>query len=436
MIDFTVLKRRQWYLLSGISAFFLGGGLVYLLTTSGAKTSKQKSEFKGSLTTGTSRINPQEAWVYQFGNEAELARKRMDTMEDMLGKLIKMNETPKASVTKEPKEVSDPIESVREELKAQQITPPMPVVSDPNVLPPPPGSMASGETIQSPISMATSIVGPTNFRSKAVRKISLSLKNARNNKPLKTVDNTIPAGTFVHAVLLGGVDASASIQASSDPRPVLLRLTDTGTLPRHFRGDLKGCHVLAACYGDISSERVMMRLEKMTCMERKTGEVVEVKVQGYVAGEDGRTGVRGTVVDRAGASMRNAMVGGFVSGISEFFGQSNKPVTFSPIAGLAQTNPMGMAEMLQHGAGKGVGNALDKYADFYIKRAEQVQPVIQVSAGRQVDIVFTEGVSTNESLYRQATSKSNDQGRYQQIQSAVEEPQKPVSDWTNKGGLS
>lgn len=273
----------------------------------------------------------------------------------------------------------------------------------------------------------------TPFRSRAVRKISLSLRNARSNASLKTVDNTIPAGSFAKAVLLGGVDASASIQASSDPRPALLRLSDPGTLPRKFYADLKGCHALAACYGDISSERVFMRLEKLTCTERKTGEIVEVKVQGYVAGEDGRTGVRGSVVDRAGESMRNAMVGGFLGGIGEFLSQSQNAVTFSPVAGLAQTNPMGVKDMVKHGAGKGVHNALEKYADFYIKRAEQVQPVIQVAAGRQVDIVFTEGVSLGDSLYRQALGRSNDRGRYHQIQALSDgtQGQQLSNDWTN-----
>jgi conjugal transfer pilus assembly protein TraB len=280
----------------------------------------------------------------------------------------------------------------------------------------------------------TAISSPSSFRSKAVRKISLSLKNARTSQALKSVDNTIPAGAFAGAVLLGGVDASASIQASSDPRPALLRLTDAGTLPRKFRSDLKGCHALAACYGDISSERVFMRLEKLTCTERKTGEIVEVKVQGYVAGEDGRTGVRGSVVDRAGESMRNVLMGGFLGGVGEFLSQSqNAAVTFSPVAGLAQTNPMGMKDMLKHGAGKGLHNALDKYADFYIKRAEQLQPVIQVAAGRQVDIVFTEGVSIGESVYRQAIGRSNDQERYQQIQ-LRQETGTPVTDWPDSLG--
>ena len=229
--------------------------------------------------------------------------------------------------------------------------------------------------------------------------------------------------------MVGGVDASTSIQASNDPRPVLLRVTDHGTLPRKFKSDLCGCHVLAACYGDISSERVYMRLEKLTCTERKTGEVVEMAVNGYVAGEDGRAGLRGIVVDRAGESMRNAAIGGFLSGMGNFLSQSHSPVTFSPANGLAQTNPMTNPDMLKFGAAKGASGALDKYADFYIKRAEQMQPVIQVQAGRKVDIVFTQGVAFENSAARADMIRVNDQHRLSQIHNSSDSASKPVEAW-------
>ncbi|MBL4709646.1 MAG: hypothetical protein JKY48_14530, partial [Flavobacteriales bacterium] len=89
--------------------------------------------------------------------------------------------------------------------------------------------------------------------------------------------------------------------------------------------------------------------------------------------------------------------------------------TFSPMSGLAQTNPLSTQEMLKQGASKGAANALEKYADFYIKRAEQLQPVIQVQAGRVVDIVFTEGVDYGQGKTRAAISRANDKSRYQQL---------------------
>ncbi len=465
MIDFSPFKHRQWHIFGGILVCLVVLCLIFWAISTRDAPPKPQQMLKSSLATGASRINPQEAWVYQFKTEAELAKRRLDAVEGMLEKLLKINATKPvtkhldtaahrnarhldAKALDDPMDLKNPdasisdtsvsdasvsIESVRKDLKSHQdsdkpSSPNGTLPSGPSgqVLPPPPHS-----SNESPA--ATS---QNSFRSKAVRKITLPLKNARSSKPLKSFDNTIPAGAFAKAVLLGGVDASASIQASSDPRPALLRLTDAGTLPRKFRSDLKGCHALAACYGDISSERVFMRLEKLTCTERKTGEILEIKVQGYVAGEDGRTGIRGSVVDRAGESMRNVLMGGFLGGIGEFISQShNAAITLSPmsgIGGLAQTTPsIGMKDMLKHGAGKGVNNALDKYADFYIKRAEQLQPVIQVVAGRQVDIVFTEGVSLEGSVYRQALGRSNDQGGYQQIQAVQESPQKSLTDWTS-----
>jgi conjugal transfer pilus assembly protein TraB len=461
MIDFSAFRNRQWYILGSLLVCVFLGCLIFLALSMGNIPAQSQPVHKNSVVTGASRTNPQEAWVYQFKEEAELTNKRLNALEEILNKLLKMNGSAKALKGEHPSRYGHNsssdlvqaqqndgippapealVEELRSELKTQAGAPPANSAA-PNpvgqVLPPAPGPSPERQQSVDPFKgIPTPITSANSFRSKTVRKITLSLKNARGSSPLKSVDNTIPAGAFARAILLGGVDASASIQASSDPRPALLRIMDPGTLPRAFRSDLQGCHALAACYGDISSERVFMRLEKLTCTERKTGEIVEVKVQGYVAGEDGRTGVRGSVVDRAGESMRNVLMGGFLGGIGEFLSQPHTAaLTFSPMAGIGglaqatQPNPMGVRDMLKHGAGKGINNALDKYADFYIKRAEQLQPVIQVAAGRQVDIVFTEGVSIGDSIYRQAIGRSHDQERYQQIQTTEEGPQKPVNGW-------
>jgi conjugal transfer pilus assembly protein TraB len=432
-------KQRQQILLYGlvgVLAFIIFILLWVILGDTNKASSKASLDHKTSITTGTSRVNPQEIWVHKFSTEAELTNKRLDALEQLLGKLLKMNSQqslPHATNTaininledkENPQTEAEGLRSELDHLKDSelkqkegsfqlasypqgQLLPPIPITNNKES-----GFSSRGGT--------QSLSAP-GFSSKAVQKVSIRLHNSKAHQLLKTTDNTIPAGAFARAILLGGVDASTSIQSASDPRPVLLRVTDPGTLPRKFKSDLKGCHVLAASYGDISSERVFMRLEKLTCVERKTGEVVEMNVQGYVAGEDGRAGLRGTVVDRAGESMRNALVGGFFSGMGSFLSEARNPVTFSPMSGLAQTNPLSNETILKHGASKGASNALEKYADFYIKRAEQLQPVIQVAAGRPVDIVFSQGLAFGESAIRQAVGKVNDQKRHLQIQ-AIEEP--------------
>jgi conjugal transfer pilus assembly protein TraB len=50
-----------------------------------------------------------------------------------------------------------------------------------------------------------------------------------------------------------------------------------------------------------------------------------------------------------------------------------------------------MTENFTSGMASGASSALDRLSQYYIDRAEQLQPVIQIAAGQVVDIVFTEG---------------------------------------------
>jgi conjugal transfer pilus assembly protein TraB len=58
-----------------------------------------------------------------------------------------------------------------------------------------------------------------------------------------------------------------------------------------------------------------------------------------------------------------------------------------------QTNALSKEGALKGAAASGAGSALDKLAEFSIKRAEQMQPVILVASGRVVDILLKTGVS-------------------------------------------
>lgn len=400
------IKQRQMALLMGISVVFT---LVFVSIYLGLSRSEaiapmaQKSPVK-SLTTGSSRLNPQEVWVHEVSTQMDLYQKQLETLSKSVELLIAQSLQAKWTI----EQPQTPATDLKNSLKDQEA--PQSMVEGHKGL----GLLAPSEA--HPEAQAhNGLSNPLNLN-QAVQKITLNLHQKRLSQSLKTTDNTIPAGSFAQAILLGGVDASTSIQAASDPRPILLRLTHPGTLPRGFQSDLRGCHVLGAAFGELSSERVFMRLEKMSCTERKTGEVIEMPIQGYVAGEDGRAGLRGVVVDRAGAAMRNAMMGGFFSSIGKFLGQDRSPLLFSP-QGFAHQNAMTGTALLKQSAGNGVGGALDQYAEFYIKRAEQMQPVIQVAAGRTVDIVFSQGFDFSDSALRKVLSKGNDQSRFQQLQS-------------------
>lgn len=203
------------------------------------------------------------------------------------------------------------------------------------------------------------------------------------------VEKRTPANVSVRAILISSVDAVCRLDAQSDPIPVKLRLLDDGHLPGGVTVKLKGCLIGASAYGDISSERVYMRLENLTKVN-PNGQAIETEVTGYVSGEDGRFGMRGTVVDRSAKILKPALGSGILSGIA----QTLQSACARPSRETINAYTVG-ADFAQNSAG-GAADAFSMLASYYIKRAEQVQPVLQVDAGRIVDITFTQGFSMGD----------------------------------------
>jgi conjugal transfer pilus assembly protein TraB len=73
-------------------------------------------------------------------------------------------------------------------------------------------------------------------------------------------------------------------------------------------------------------------------------------------------------------------------------------------------------ELLKQGGAKGAAGALDKYTEFYIKRAEQLEPVIQIGAGRIVQVVFNKTVGIGKTALKQVVSSKNDKARSQTLE--------------------
>ena len=241
----------------------------------------------------------------------------------------------------------------------------------------------SGETpITEPaLPVAASPVLPEQERHLVTVEVPLDMKRLP-----KTPQTYVPAGSFVQTVMLGGLDASASVTASSDPRPAILRVTEKGSLPGKTTSPLIGCRLIGAAFGDISSERAYLRLERLSCLH--DGVFHDFQVTGYATGPDGKDGIRGRVVLRDAAMAFRAFAGGFLGGLGKSI--ANKSTVNSVSAdGAVATIDHGMA--FQYAGSQGVTDAMDLMARYYMKRAEQYQPVIEIAAGTAVDVVFTHG---------------------------------------------
>ncbi|MCP5152441.1 MAG: conjugal transfer protein TraB [Chromatiales bacterium] len=204
----------------------------------------------------------------------------------------------------------------------------------------------------------------------------------------RSVRDYLPAGSFARAVLLSGLDAPTGGVASTNPHPVLLRLVDAGTLPNRFRSRVDACFVTAAGYGDIASERAYLRLERLSCVLGRD-DIVEAVVRGYVSGEDGKTGLRGRVVSKQGQIIAKSLLVGLAGGIGAGLAQTVTTTSTSALGAVQAVDP---ERLLQYGLAQGASSALDRVAEWYLQRANETYPIIEIDAGRTVDVVLTEGV--------------------------------------------
>ncbi len=227
------------------------------------------------------------------------------------------------------------------------------------------------------------------------REPPLKIWEAADKKEAKNVLFEIPAGTVVKAVLVSGADCSVAVQKPTGPNMILLRPLDNGRLPRNVRVPLKGSIIIGNAIGDISSERVYVRAERLTLVER-SGSFVETEVSAYVSGEDGREGLRGVVVDRSGQIITRAAFAAFLQGIGQTVEATLNNQVIEKLAETTKDQTILNVDLLRSSALQGGSTALNKLADYYIKRAEQLQPAIQIAAGRVVDVVFTKTVKIGE----------------------------------------
>lgn len=204
----------------------------------------------------------------------------------------------------------------------------------------------------------------------------------------------LPMGSILTGTLVTGMDAPTGQGARQEPFPSLLRLKHEAILPNRFRADVRECFVIVGGYGDLSSERAYLRGESISCV-REDGQVVEAGLESYTVGEDGKAGLRGRLVSKQGQMLAKAMLAGTMQGFAGAFNSTPVP-TVSLDGGDEERQIYQQAfsqEAFQSGAVSGVGKALDRLAQFYIDQADGMFPVIEVDAGREVEIVMIRGAS-------------------------------------------
>ena len=208
----------------------------------------------------------------------------------------------------------------------------------------------------------------------------------------------VPPNAYAEAKVLVGVDAATGTSYSQDPKPVLFRILGpaihVGSDGKFQTTDLTGCLINGAAYGELPSEKVYIKLQKITC-PAGPGRFSVAAVEGYVTSK-GKAGVRGPVISREGQFTSRALVAGALNGLGQGLSKNvqaaQSGVTTSITgAGALSAQELTPGQIATGSLGTGVSQAASMLADYYIKRAEQYQPVIEMPTGIQVELVFLSG---------------------------------------------
>jgi conjugal transfer pilus assembly protein TraB len=374
-------KARQYLVLGGLGAGFIGlvFGSIAIWDNQPAPMPQSTRLDKASknIVTPGAQVDPRDVWMAQSSQQMKEMDNVIQGLKQKMGEVEQKQSAPQPST------------------RQASVLPPLP----PMLPGPGPSSSLQASTqgptpspSGTPVTPLPPLPPPVIPREPGIA--SFEVSDAIPVAPQAPADakqgkTYIPSGSFMRVALMGGLDAPTGGQAQNNPWPILLRVQDNAFLPNRYRAKVKECFMLGSGYGDISSERAYLRLESLSCV-LNNGEVVDATIKGYVVGEDGKAGLRGRLVSKQGQVLANALMTGIIAGIGQGFQQGATSYSTSALGSVGTVEP---GKQIQAGIGTGVGKALDRLSQYYITLAEKMFPIIEVDAGRVVDVVLTKGVS-------------------------------------------
>jgi conjugal transfer pilus assembly protein TraB len=205
----------------------------------------------------------------------------------------------------------------------------------------------------------------------------------------KTRTIFLPPG-FMKARLLTGIDALASKDATQNPEPLIARVQAPAVLPNDVKANLAGCFVIGNATGSLAKERVEVQLVSLSCVDFDEHSVVDQPIKGFFVDTDGKKGLSGKVVTRAGAALARSFIAGTVSGfasaVENTFGSTST-------SALGSVRTLDASDAAKTSLAGGLSKSSDKLTDFYLDLARQAGPIVEVGAAKDVVVVIQEGVT-------------------------------------------
>ncbi|MBA4228719.1 MAG: conjugal transfer protein TraB [Hyphomonas sp.] len=399
IIDNDKAQKRQRMIFFGIGGVAVIAATMFVLdtgeTVDEAVTAGTETEVSTDALMNRQRVDQE--WMAMYEGQVNSQDQRLKGVEAQAGQVSELqNEIQalrgeNAAMARDGQQVLEAYERENQQLRQQ--------VGRGNARPTAPGPVAAARDLGVPPAPGTGAAAtlPPVRRGNDVQMVSFAQGTGTGSRidpskaPAVYTDspNYLPPNSIANAIVVVGVDATTNTRSQSDPLPVLLRITGPA---RSVYGDgkllatrVQGCMVNGAAYGDLSSEKVYVKLQRMTCAQ-PGGRFAVSEVKGFIA-FGGKVGVRGRVVSREGSLTTQAFLAGLVSGAGNAFQGANQ------IPRIAQGSPNlpSASDVGIQAIGGGAANAGSTLSDYLIERAEQYQPVVEMPTGAAVEVVFLDG---------------------------------------------
>lgn len=399
IVDNDKAQRRQRMIFFGIGGVAVVAGTMWVLDTgeTASKALETANQTEVSTDALMNRQRVDQEWMAIYEGQINAQDQRLKGVEGQAGQVAQLQSEiqalrgENAAMARDGQQVLEAYERENQQLRQQ--------VSRDNALPTAPGPVAAARDMGVPPAPGAGAAAapPPPMRRSDVQMVSFGQSTGTGSRidpakaPAVFTDspNYLPPNSIANAVVVVGVDATTNTRTQSDPLPVLLRITGPA---RSVYGEgkllatrVQGCMVNGAAYGDLSSEKVYVKLQRMTCAQ-PGGRFAVSEVKGFIA-FGGKVGVRGRVVSREGSLTTQAFLAGLVSGVGNAFQGANQiPRIASANPNLPSASDVGIQAI-----GGGAANAGSTLSDYLIERAEQYQPVVEMPTGAAVEVVFLDG---------------------------------------------
>lgn len=368
------IRRKQSNLLmllmiGGIVSIFI---IINLVQSKRKEGVKNKEDTKVKVVVAADAIDPQEMWFTHFEDKLHQSQQSFEERLKAVEESFTDKEKELLEMTKiETQKLREQLKFAKEELNSAAI------------------ELGKVREMQE-----SKINNEDNYH-KAPNLTSMDFGDKKEIDIPKSTKNYIPETTYVSGYLLGGLSVSTGVNTPNEnATPVVIRLTKKGNLSPNSTLDISTCRILGSSYGDLSSERAIIRAEKMICEDKIRGLVTTSNVSGIIHGPDGNNGIKGKIVATSSRHLKNALIGGGISGLTNSAkGQDGMSITS---LGAINTPKKGFKQLAGEGLMSGASNASEKLAEYYLRQAEQMAPVLTIPGGVKVDVVFTKGFYIGE----------------------------------------